>query len=545
MFIRIKPIANSPRKRVQICACSRVDGKVKQKVIKHVGIAENDTHLEELTKLAHALKAQIKKENDGPYLFDITPYYEQKEPQTPIADPIQETPSTSHLVDVTALKEESRIVDGFHDVFGTLFNQLGFHKVLKKNQSDILRDVVLARIAQPSSKLGTQQILAADFCREIGLDRIYRMMDVLQESADTFQKAVFAATEQFCLDTIDFVLFDVTTLYFESTKEDELRTFGYSKDQKFHSIQVVLALATTPQGLPIGYRLFPGDTAEVSTLLQCVQHWKEILPIGGVRVVADRAMMSEKNLQFLEENNIGYVVAAKLRKQPKAVRDAILKSPREKVGLVCDMEVSGRRLLATFCPERASKDSKDRERILEKIAKRIGKGKNAKKLISNSGYQKYLSSEGDADLFLDEIKIAQDAMWDGYHGVITNCKEEEASEILKRYRGLWVIEESFRLHKHNLSLRPIYHFKPERIEAHILICYLAFALIRHMEFRVKIQKEEMSIEQMRNELWRVQSSYLKDVSSGHGYRLPSKTSSVAKRLYQVMGIKRSEVVQSM
>ena len=125
----------------------------------------------------------------------------------------------------------------FHDIFGTLFNQLGFHRILAKSQADVLKDVVLARIANPSSKRETQQVLAADFGREIELDRIYRMMDGLIEQKEAVQKAVFAATEQLCFGKIDFLLFDVTTLYFESTQEDEIRTFGYSKDQKFHSVQ--------------------------------------------------------------------------------------------------------------------------------------------------------------------------------------------------------------------------------------------------------------------------------------------------------------------
>ena len=104
-----------------------------------------------------------------------------------------------------------------------------------------MRDVVLARIACPVSKAETQQILAADFGREIDLDRIYRMMDALVAQKEKVQKTVFLATEQLCFGKVDIVLFDVTTLYFESTVEDELRAFGYSKDQKFHSTQVVLA----------------------------------------------------------------------------------------------------------------------------------------------------------------------------------------------------------------------------------------------------------------------------------------------------------------
>lgn len=542
MFVRTKPIANSSRKRVQICECYRVGDKVKQKVIKHVGISNNDSHLEELKKLAEALKAKIKQEREGPSLFDLPM------PDDEVSRSVQSAkPSESQLIDINNLKEEKRVVDGFHDIFGTLFHELGFHRILNGTQTEILRDVVLARIACPVSKAETQQILATDFGREIDLDRIYRMMDALIAQKEQVQKTVFLATEQLCFGKVDIILFDVTTLYFESTVEDELRAFGYSKDHKFHSTQVVLALATAPNGLPIGYHLFPGNTADVSTLLASLENWQKVMPIGRVRFVADRAMMSEKNLKSLEAAGIEYIVAAKLKKQPKPVQEKILCSSRENANVVLDeiSEESTRRLIVTFCPRRYSKDSKDRTRILEKITKKIGKGKNAKKLVSNAGYQKYLSCVGEADLYIDDDKIKRDVAWDGFHGIITNCIEEDSEELLSEYRRLWVIEESFRIQKHNLSLRPIYHFKPERIEAHILICYMAFTLMRHLEFRVGVQREKISMREMREELWRVQSSYLRDIETEKAYRLPSKMNPKANKIYRVMGVKRFQTVTEM
>ena len=179
MFIRTKPIVNSSRKRVQICASHRVGDKVKQKVIKHVGIADNDSHLDELKKLAEVLLKKLKDEETGLTLFDLSEFT-KKQLDTPIeeqAPPIPQPkaePSVS-LVAIESMKEESRVVDGFHEIFGTLFNQLGFNSILKGKHKDVLRDVVLARIAHPASKAATQQILAADFGREeltIGLVRI-------------------------------------------------------------------------------------------------------------------------------------------------------------------------------------------------------------------------------------------------------------------------------------------------------------------------------------------------------------------------------------
>ncbi|HET9434787.1 MAG TPA: IS1634 family transposase [Chitinophagaceae bacterium] len=442
-------------------------------------------------------------------------------------------------------------MEGFHDVFGSLFNAHGFHNILPKKKSEVLKELVLARIAKPASKRESQEFLMADFGVEIPLDRIYRMMDSLAEKQNEFQTKVFQATQALCFEKINITFFDVTTLYFESVEEDELRRFGYSKDQKFHSVQVVLALATTQDGLPIGYKSFPGNTAEVSTLLECLEEWLKKLPIGQVTVVADRAMMCEKNLQALEVANIKYVIAAKLKKLPKETQEVILKKNGSEIELGNDIYMlqehalpNNRRLIVTYCAKRSKKDKRDRGRVLEKVKKKIGSGKNMKKLVSNRGYQKYLKAEGEGKITLDENRLEAEERWDGLHGLITNDHKCKPQELLQCYRRLWVIEESFRIQKTDLSVRPIYHFKPERIEAHILLCYLAFALIRYAEYRIELQKEKVSIQEIRRNLWRTQVSILKDHETEKNYRVPSKASSVTRKIYQTFGLIRNEKIRA-
>lgn len=370
------------------------------------------------------------------------------------------------------------------------------------------------------------------------------MMDALILHKEDVQKRVFSVTEKLCFQEANLLLFDVTTLYFESTDADELRNFGFSKDQKFHMTQVVLALATTGDGLPIGYRLFPGNTAEISTLLTCLDEWRKTLSIGKVVFVGDRGMMSEKNLLALEQAGVTYVVGSKLKKLPKPMQEQILDGPRQtdesKDQAVQDFRLeNGRRIVVSHSLTRAMKDRKDRERGIAKVHKRIGKGKNLKQLVPNYGYQKFLKMEGDGKLLMDEEKILEEEKWDGFHGLITNAVDMEVSEIQGHYRRLWVIEESFRIQKHNLRVRPIYHFKAERIEAHILLCYMAFAMIRCLEFYMEKQQERITIEEMQQDLWRVQASILKDEETGHQYRVPSQTPQKAKKIYQALGIDRS------
>jgi hypothetical protein len=376
MFIRIKSTAKSKVKKIQICESVRSGDAVRQVIVRHVGVARDDQQLKELKKLAEVIKKQIEQDRYGPFLFNLAEIESTDEvQQLQFPDEIQcpndqinlQPISKSLQVDLNDLSEEKRVVEGFHDIFGTLFQQLGFHQILTTKKSQVLKELVLARIARPSSK-------HADFGININLDRIYRMMDALVENKELFEKKVFQATESLCFGKINMLLFDVTTLYFESVEEDELRKFGYSKDQKFHSTQVVLALATTDKGLPIGYKTFPGNTADVSTIQAALAEWKKTLSIGEVTVVADSAMMSESNLTALEEAKIKYVIAAKLKTIFKKNPETILKKQGELIHFQNEpywkQELTlsnGRRLVVTYNEKRAYKDNR-----LRKECKKVG-----------------------------------------------------------------------------------------------------------------------------------------------------------------------------
>jgi len=552
MFIRLKK-SSSGKTKVQLCEAIREDKKVRQVIVRHIGVAQDEKHLEELKRLALVIKVQIIEEREGPFLFamDLSKKTEKNIEIYKTQKNEEPKKVKEKLVDLDNLTEETRVVEGFHDIFGPIFDNLGFNTILHKKKSEVLKHLVLARIANPASKHHTQSILTADFGIDIHIDRIYRMLDSLIENRIAFENKVFHATQQLCFSKINMVLFDVTTLYFESFEEDELRKFGYSKDQKFNMTQVVLALATTEDGLPIGYKCFPGNTADVSTLQKALNQWREELPIGEIRIVGDAAMMSDSNLQALEEANIKYVIAAKLKKLPDSVQKQILNERGTSLSINNETYYkhefslsNDRRLVVTYNENRARKNKKDRMRAVDKMMKKIGKGKNVKKL-ANRGFQKYLKIEGEGKLLIDEQKLAQAETWDGLHGVISNDHDASAKDLLLTYRRLWRIEESFRIQKTNLSIRPIYHFKPERIKAHILLCYLAFCMIRYAEYRIKLQKEEISIEEIRSTLWRNQASLLKDHETGNYYKVPSKPTTIAKKIYQTFWLIRNQKIQKL
>ena len=267
MFVRTNSTKNSPRKSVQIVESQRDGRKVKTKIIRHVGIAMNEAEVEKLKALAYeiiaTMKQQAEKERGQTSLFS------QKDSKD-LAQEIQEASTSRRVgrrrkkdikdvlpidqVTLDQLVEEKRIIEGVSDIASPIYKDLGFDNLLRSEKSKkMLQDLVLARLVEPKSKLKIQEILAQQFDKEYDLDAIYRLMDQLHSAIPTIKSLVFNRTKTLFPRGINLMLFDVTTLYFESETTDDLRAFGYSKDHRFNTTQVVLALATNEEGLPLGY----------------------------------------------------------------------------------------------------------------------------------------------------------------------------------------------------------------------------------------------------------------------------------------------------
>lgn len=564
MYIRVTATKNSPRKSVKVVESIREGLKVKQVMLHHVGVATDDNEIEKLKQLGKQFIAQeqLRREKDSPQLSFLDPAsletrLNQLEKQTGPGNKKLGRKPGINLQDVTAedrislseLVEEQRIVEGFHDVAGHVYEQMGYGNLLKREKDkEMLKDLVLMRLAEPASKLKTQEILDKRFAKTHDLDGIYRLMDKLYPIISDLKTKTFEKAQKMLPESMDILFFDCTTLYFESVETDEVRQFGYSKDHRFNTTQVVLALATNSDGLPIGYELFEGNKAEVKTLLICLDSWKKIFNINTVCFVADRAMMSDENLTMLEEQGHRYIVAAKLRSLPDKLIDDIFSEKNYSMqdinghlGWIGEFEYKQRRLVVSYKTARARRDEKQRKQVIEKLKKRIGEKGDTKKLITNQGVKKYTRTEN-SQTMLDDEKITHDAAWDGLHGMITNIRDEDAITILTRYSRLWKIEESFRINKHTLSMRPIYHFKPERIKAHIALCYMAFSVLRHMEYTVKLT-QKISLEVMLDELTHVQASYYRHTPTGKLYRMPGKFSHNASKIYKAFQIQRSNHAQ--
>jgi transposase len=557
MYLRVTTTPNSPRKSVKVVESIRQGFKVKQKMVLHVGIATNDSEIEKLKQIGQEFIAQeqLRREAASPQIDMLNTQTAEerlefikknvsmkKRGRKPLVK--LENVTSDDQISLADLVEDKRIIEGIHDISGHVYKKIGYESLcLNKKNAELLKDLVIMRLANPTSKLKTREILDKKFSKNYNIDSIYRMMDKLIPQIDNMKEKTFSATRKLMPESVDIIFFDCTTLYFESVNTDELREFGYSKDHRFNTTQVVLALATNSDGLPIGYELFEGNKAEVKTLLACLDSWKKIFNIQSVCFVADRAMMSDDNLKTLEQGKYHYIVAAKLRSLPNKLISEILSEKNykaqminENFGWVGEFEYKERRLVVSYKTDRARRDSHQRDKIVNKLKKVIGEKGNTQKLISNQGVKKYTHSEASMTT-LDHNKIDNDASWDGLHGVITNIRDEQASTILARYSRLWKIEESFRINKHTLSMRPIYHFKPERIKAHIAICFMAFSVLRHMEYHVKLT-QKISIDVLFDELMHVQASYYRHNQTNKVYRMPGRFSQIASKIYKTFQIER-------
>ncbi|MBC8552799.1 MAG: IS1634 family transposase [Candidatus Brocadiales bacterium] len=547
MFVRVKSTPNSPRKSIQIVESYRKGDKVSQKIVRYVGIAMDDNELEQLKLLAESIK--IKLEADNQELLFSPEELAQKDKKA--KDKKAQQSEEDYKVNLKDLVEEQRVVSGIHDVYGKLFDDMQCASVIanparNRSAAAIFRDIVLSRIANPKSKRATVDLLEENFGVSLNLDKVYRMMDKLDDRAiEKLNKLMYEHTKKLYGGKIDVIFFDCTTLYFESFEEDEFRRNGYSKDLKFNQPQVLLALMVTKEGLPIGYKAFSGDTYEGHTLIPALRELKEKYKLDKVVYVADAGMFNKDNLaelEILQEQGFQYIVGARLKNMPKKLKEEILNQDNYKEissgHRIARFNYNGRELIVSHSAERASKDMHDRKKAIEKLKKKLARNKSPKEYLSNYGYKKYLKVQGESSISLNEEKIQAESRWDGLHGVVTNSKNLSNQEIMNQYNSLWQVEEAFRVTKHDLKVRPIYHFKPQRVKAHLSISFTAYALVKHLQYRVKLQYKKLSPEKIRQHLISVQTSILLDTKKRIRYGLPSRMSQQARKIYQVQAIER-------
>lgn len=552
MYVRLKHTPNSSKTAVQLVETVRQGKSIKQKIVRHFGFALNEEEIEGLKKIAFRYKLELE-EKSLPQLFSKGNLIGRIETEASKAD----SDTSPLVVNLRDIKEEKRIGVGIHQCYGRLFDQIGFCTVIKnpaRKKASVrrLRNIVMARIVKPASKLSSAQMLEQEYGISIDVNAIYRMMDYLDDEAIAKTKQLsYQYTKSLLEENINIIFYDCTTLYFESFIEDDLKQNGYSKDLKFNQSQVVLAMMVTQAGLPIGYELYEGSKFEGHTLDDALNQLHKIYKIDKLIFVADSALLNTDNIASLKAKKQPFIVGARIKNVSKTLTQKILdqsayinlyEQGEQEANEITFQDIALEdelRLIVTYSPKRAAKDKYDREKAIESLKKRIAKSKNPASLLNNFGYKKFVKLVGNAQLETDEIKIQNAEKWDGLHGIMTNIEQpdETARQLLHQYKGLWQIEETFRISKHDLRMRPIFHWTPNRIKAHIAICFMALMCIRMLEYRVRLQYKKMSPEAIRNALVQLETSILKDYKTNKQYVIPSQASQDAKKIYQLLGLR--------
>ena len=381
-------------------------------------------------------------------------------------------------------------IQGTSLLLGKIFDNIGFNII----SEDIFKQLVLARLCFPASKLKTTDLLSKYQFLNIDVQQVYRYLDKLHNSQkEVVQDVSYKHSLQILENNIRVVFYDVTTLYFEIDHEDEIRKTGFSKDGKHQNPQIVLGLLVSVDGYPMAYEIFEGNKFEGYTMLPIIDGFKQRYNLEKLVVVADSGLLSSDNINQLCSKGYEFILGARIKSESHAIKKKITDFDYSKQSEQLIEKEDNLRLLVTYSEKRAQKDKHNREKGLAKLEKKIRSGKLTKSNINNKGYNKYLKLEGEINISIDQEKYAQDANWDGLKGYLTNTQLTN-NEIVENYAHLWKIEKAFRISKTDLKIRPIYHRVQRRIEAHICISFVAYKIYKELERQLKCKGSSLSPE---------------------------------------------------
>lgn len=381
-------------------------------------------------------------------------------------------------------------------ILGRLYEQIGYPE---DNSNNYFKNLVLSRLVYPGSKLKTVDYFRRHLNIDVSVYSIYRFLDDLHSGLKTHvENQTFNHTKKVLAGNIGVVFYDMTTLYFEASEDDDYRIAGFSKDGKHSHPQIIIGLLVGPNGFPIGYEVFEGNTSEAKTLIPVLASFQKRFELKKPIIIADAALLSQKNIDALRKYKYQYILGGRLKNESNSLKNKIL-SLDIKEGQPVELQHPNGRLIITYSEKRAYKDNENRKKGLTRLEKRIATGKLSKKHINNRGYNKYLKLTGDVDISIDYEKYNLDNQWDGLKGYVSNTKLKQ-EQIIDNYKQLWQVEKAFRISKTDLRIRPIYHRLKHRIEAHLCICFTAYTIYKELERVLKLNKLNISPEKALEEI---------------------------------------------
>lgn len=432
--------------------------------------------------------------------------------------------------------------------FSKIYHELDIHSFIRSrqrsNKSDydanaIMKLLVFSRLLFPASKKKTYENKDMFFEKtNFSLDNVYRSLSFFNKYKDALQLWLHERIQHQYKRNTDLVYYDVTNYYFEIDEPDELRRRGVSKEHRPDPI-VQMGLFMDTDGIPITYRLFPGNAPDKTTLIPMLGNIQKDFSLGRIIVVADKGMTTGDNIWYTLSARNGYVLSYSVRGADQKFQDYVLdetdyiaKGNDYKIkSRLCPREITvtaknGKKIKKVVHEKQVifysfkydTKAKKDRAAALEK-AKDLIRNPSKYNKITSYGASKYIKNLAfDKDtgeilqcvhqsLSFDEGKLREEERLDGYYAIVTSEWKEPDEKIIDMYRGLWKIEESFKVTKSDFESRPVYLSLQDHIEAHFLTCFIALVIARILEHRMK---GKFSISAMIESLSKASCSHIKE-----------------------------------
>lgn len=425
----------------------------KKIIIAHLGSAHT---AEELQSLKNAARAFI----------------EARSKQRPLLLPSTAIPSST-LIALDKCRYIGIRYSFLYETLRRVCEVFSFHTL----KQPLLLDLAIMRLMEPASKLRSLELLEEYFGISYHRQGFYRTLAACVSKKDAVETAIVTVAKQHFGFDFTVVFYDVTTLYFESFTPDDLRKPGFSKDHKSNQPQIVIGLVVTPEGFPVAYEIFAGNTFEGNTFIPVILALKKKHQIETLTVVADAAMISRRNIEALDTHGLRYIVGARMGNLPSLTIASIAKTLNGIDGSTTRVRTDHGDLICGFSLVRFRKDKREME-------KQIQKAEHLLKMPGLVKRTKFLKSAGVAAYELNQDLMKKTAFLLGIKGYYTNLDKDIAHDtIIRQYRNLWHVEQAFRVAKSDLETRPIFHRKEDSIKTHILICFMALAMAKYLEIK--------------------------------------------------------------
>lgn len=484
-------------------------------IIKHIGSARDEGELIDLKKSAYLWMDNNEKQ------MSFIPRVEDSEVE-----------SVSNIVNIAKCSYLGFRYNFFYETIFKICYLFKFH-LLPENVKGILIDLSIVRLIEPDSKVRSLRFLSDYFGINYERTDLYRKLPIISELKDYIESKIVNFARRRLNFDFALVFYDLTTIYFESFKDDELRKNGFSKDNKINQPQIMIGLLVNKDGFPISYQIFPGNKFEGHTMIPVINDLLKKYKIkkDNITFVADAAMINNDNINYLLKNGLNFIVGARIANLNEDIISDIsnnLDGEDNKIYRINDQKQLSCHLITHFSSSRYRKDKSE-------MKKQIIKANNLLKTSDPSQIRKrskflQKSNNSSQKYQINSKLIDKTTKLLGIKGYYTNLQKKNGQnltdlDIINKYRNLWQVEKSFRISKSDLEIRPIYHYKDYTIRSHILICFIALAISKYIEIRTK-----QSIKSVINQLKSVTDARILNKTNNQEFLLRSEIKNETKNI---------------